>query len=186
MSGKKSEPRSGDTVVPIEATPPEAVSSNVILSASYDLENAQQRGILWRSTPMQKIFLTALFMLATLAWAAAQQPANPPNRSGPPPGSQGQTPGAQGQTMDAPVTEGCLGGSNPNFTVTDKAGTTYKLNIPPSADTSKLGQHVGESVAVAGNVNTSKGGDPSIDVQGIGRGTGQCAGSKGAQPPPKQ
>jgi hypothetical protein len=166
-------------VVPIEATPPEAVSSNVILSASYDLENAQQRGILWRSTPMKKIFLTALFMLATLAWAAAQQPANPPNRSGPPPGSQGQA-------MDAPVTEGCLGGTNPNFTITDKAGTTYKLNIPPSADTSKLGQHVGEAVAVAGNVNTSKGGDPSIDVQGIGRGTGTCPGAKSTQPPPKQ
>jgi hypothetical protein len=128
---------------------------------------------------MRKVLVTTVFVLATLAWAAAQQPANPPNRTAPPPGSQGQA-------MDAPVTEGCLGGSNPNFTLTDKAGTTYKLNIPPSADTTKLGQHVGESVAVAGNVNSAKGGDPSIDVQGIGRGSGTCAGSKGAQPPPKQ
>jgi hypothetical protein len=88
--------------------------------------------------------------------------------------------------VNAPVTEGCLGGSNPNFTITDKAGTTYKLNIPPSADTSKLGAHVGEPVAVAGNVNTGKAGDPSIDVQGIGRGTGTCpGGSKGAPPPPQ-
>ena len=126
----------------------------------------------------KKMLVITLFMLATLAWAAAQQPAKPPDQSG------GQ-PGSQGQAANAPVTEGCLGGSNPNFTLTDKAGTTYKLNIPPTADTSKLGQHVGESVAVAGSVNAGKGGNASIDVQGIGRGTGTC-GSKGAQPPPKQ
>ena len=128
-----------------------------------------------------KMLVITLFMLATLAWAAAQQPAKPPDRSG------GQ-PGSQGQAVNAPVTEGCLGGSDPNFTLTDKAGTTYKLNIPPTADTSKLGQHVGESVAVAGNVNAGKAGNASIDVQGIGKGTGTCpvSGSKGAQPPPKQ
>ena len=129
---------------------------------------------------MKKILVVSVFMLATLAWAAAQQPSNPPDRNGWQPGAQGPA---------APVTEGCLGGSDPKFTITDKAGTTYKLNIPPNADTSKLGQHVGEPVAVAGNVNAGKGGgDPSIDVQGIGRGTGTCpgTGSKGAQPPPKQ
>ena len=125
---------------------------------------------------MRKILVTTLFMLASLAWAVGQQPSNPPDRSAP-----------QGPAVNAPVTEGCLGGSDPIFTLTDKAGTTYKLNIPPTADTSKLGQHVGEPVAVAGNVSSSKAGNPSIDVQGIGRGTGTCPGSsKGAQPPPKQ
>jgi len=41
-------------------------------------------------------------------------------------------------------------------------------------------------VAVAGNVS-GKAGNASIDVQGIGRGTGTCpaTGSKSAQPPPK-
>ena len=128
---------------------------------------------------MKNLFVMALFMLAMLAWAAAQQPAHPPS-----PGT-GQS-SSQDPASNAPVTEGCLGGSNANFTLTDKTGTTYKLNIPPNADTSKLAQHVGESVAVAGNVN-GKGGNASIDVQGIGRGTGQCpaSGSKGAQPPPK-
>jgi hypothetical protein len=130
---------------------------------------------------MKKMLAITLFMLATVAWAAAQQPGNAPGRG------SGQ-PGSQDQTATAPVTEGCLGGTDPNYTLTDKAGTTYKLNIPASADTSKLAQHVGEPVAVAGNVNASKAGDPSINVQGIGRGTGQCpaGGSKGAQPPPKQ
>ena len=128
---------------------------------------------------MKKMLAITLFMMATLAWAAAQQPSNPPDRSG------GQAP-SQDPAVNAPVTEGCLGGSDPNFTLTDKAGTTYQLNLPPTADTSKLGQHVGEPVAVAGNVS-GKAGNASIDVQGIGRGTGTCpaTGSKSAQPPPK-
>ena len=156
---------------------------------------------------MKKILVTTLFMLATLAWAAAQQPGSTPDRSSgqaTPPSSQ--APGAQSQPSippdqntapggtqapmaNAPITQGCLGGSDPNYTITDTAGTTYKLNIPPNANTSKLAQHVGESVQVAGNVkDTGKAGNASIDVQGIGRGTGQCPakGSKGAQPPPKQ
>ena len=156
--------------------------SNLHLSASYDLERARARNLA-EVSPMKRMLAITLFMLATFAWATAQQPSTPPGR---PPAQQ---PGAQDPTATAPVTEGCLGGTNPNFTLTDKAGTTYKLNIPASADTSKLGQHIGEPVAVAGNVSgAGKGGDPSIDVQGIGRGTGNCpaTGSKGAQPPPKQ
>ena len=131
---------------------------------------------------MKKTFVITLFVLATLAWAAAQQPSNPPDRSG-------TQPGPQGPSANVPVTEGCLGGSAPNFKITDKAGITYKLNIPPNADTSKLAQHVGESVPVAGNVkDAGKAGNASIDVQNIGRGTGQCpaSASKGTQPPPKQ
>jgi len=128
---------------------------------------------------MKKMLAITLFMLATLAWAAAQQPGTTPDRNN-------QQPGSPPQAARAPVTEGCLGGSGPNFTLTDKAGSTYKLNIPPPADTSKLGQHIGEPVAVEGNVN-GKAGNASIDVIGIRRGTGTCpaTGSKGAQPPPK-
>ncbi|HYV73278.1 MAG TPA: hypothetical protein VFB24_03375 [Candidatus Binatia bacterium] len=158
---------------------------------------------------MKKILLIAVFMLATLIWAAAQQSGSTPgpnsgqatSPSSQAPGasqSQPSTPGSvdqgtgqsgsQSQAASAPVTEGCLGGSNPNYTLTDKAGTTYKLNIPQNADTSKLAQHVGESVNVAGNVNSGKAGNSSIDVQGIGKGMGKCPGSSstGAQPPPKQ
>ena len=150
---------------------------------------------------MKNTFVLTLFMLATLTWATAQQPGRPdpnptqpaspssqmPDASQSTPGAPGQTPGMQAPSQGpaAPVTEGCLGGSNPNYTITDKAGTTYKLNIPPNADTSKLGQHVGESVDVAGNVKGS-GSTAAIDVQGIGRGNGTCSGkgSTGAQPPP--
>ncbi len=157
---------------------------------------------------MRNILVMSLFMLATLAWAAAQQPgstsagssgqATSPGSQTPgasqsqpsTPGSAGESGqsgmpgGSQSQMAAPPVTEGCLGGSNPNYTVTSSAGTTYKLNIPPNANASQLASHIGESVNVAGNVNNT-GNSPSIDVRGIGRGTGTCPGgsSKGAQPP---
>jgi hypothetical protein len=103
----------------------------------------------------------------------SQQPAQQPST----PGSADQA-GSQGQAANAPITEGCLGGSDPNYTVTDKTGVTYKLNIPPNADASKLAAHVGESVQVEGDVkNTGKDGNGSIDVQGIGGGTRKCPGS---------
>lgn len=159
---------------------------------------------------MKKILVTSLFILATLGWAVAQQPGGMRGQTGGqavpgsqvPGASQSQSsmPGAdqntepsgaqaQGPAANAPVTDGCLGGSDPNYTVTSTAGTIYKLNIPPNADTSKLAKHVGEAVKVAGNVNsTGTAGKGSIDVQGIGPGTSKCpaSGSSGTQPPPKQ
>ncbi len=153
---------------------------------------------------MKNISIITLFMLATLAWAAAQQPGSASERSSgqaTSPSSQApsaspsqpSTPsspdqsGSRSQAPNAPVTEGCLGGSDPNYTITDKTGTTYKLNIPPNADASKLASHVGESVQVLGDVkDTDKAtGNASINVQGVGRGTGKCPAS-GSQSPPKQ
>jgi len=161
---------------------------------------------------MKRILIAVLFTLATLAWAAAQQPGSmPQGGTGQATSPSSQVPdtdqspstagsasqagqsGAQatppGQAGNAPVTEGCLGGSDGNYTLTDKTGTTYKLNIPAGADTSKLAAHVGESVNVAGNVNDAgAAGSRSIDVHGIGRGTGNCAasGTKSPQTPPKR
>jgi hypothetical protein len=158
---------------------------------------------------MKKVFVITLFMLATLAWAAAQQPGSMPDQSSgqaassspqtlgatqsqsstpgnarQEPGQSGMQPGAADAAATPRVTEGCLGGSNPNYILTTSAGNTYKLNIPPNADTSKLGAHVGESVNVAGTVNA---GGSFIDVRGIGKGTGHCpaSGSKGVQSPQK-
>jgi hypothetical protein len=142
---------------------------------------------------MKKVLTTTLFLLTMLAMAAAQQPGSAQSPSSPVPGANQQSmpggpgqggaqPGAEAPAPNAPVTEGCLGGTDPNYTITNESGTTYKLNIPPSADTSKLAPHVGESVKVAGNVQGK-----AIDVQGIGRGTSNCpaGGSNGAQTPPK-
>jgi len=153
---------------------------------------------------MKNILLMTLFMLATLAWAAAQQPGSAPERnSGQTTSPSSQAPGAtqtqpstpgsadqagsRGQASNAPVTEGCLGGSAPNYTIKDKTGTAYKLNMPANADTSKLAPHVGESVQVQGDVKDTGTPNASIDVQAIGRGTGTCpgSGSRDAQPQPK-
>ena len=156
---------------------------------------------------MKKISVVTLFVLATLLWAVAQKPGSSrqatsvssqaPNAGQQQPATPGaadqnapQT-GAQaggpGQAPHSPITEGCLGGSNPNFTITDKAGTTYKLNLPPNADASALTPHVGESVKVMGDLKRA-GSTNSIDVSRIGRGTGTCpaSGPSGRQPPPKQ
>jgi len=155
---------------------------------------------------MKNIFVMTLFTLAMLAWAEAQPTVNAAERnSGQTASSSSQAPGAtktqpakpggtdqagsQGQESQAPITEGCLGGSAPNYTITDSTGTVYKLNMPPNTDTSKLASHVGESVQVQGDVkDAGKPGSASIDVQAIGRGTGNCAasGPKNTQPPPKR
>ncbi len=124
--------------------------------------------------------------------AQAGAPGAPAGQSSSMPGSasQGPSSGAPGAAgpgatsspqaggsaqASGPVTEGCLGGSNPNFTITDTAGKTYKLTLPPNADGAKLTPHVGESVQVMGQVNQS-GGSNAISVSQIGRGSGTCPG----------
>ena len=141
---------------------------------------------------MKNLLLMTLFMLATLAWAAAQQPGSAPDpNSGQSASPSSQTPGqsqspapgaanpagAAGQASSSPITEGCLGGSEPNYTITDKAGTAYKLNMPANANTSSLKSHIGESVQVQGDVKDTGKPSASIDVQRIGRGSGTCSGS---------
>jgi len=159
---------------------------------------------------MRKIFVVSVFILTTLTWSLAQNPgATPPSGQQPPsaspqapdasqqtppsagaaqapsqPGSQpGAQPQPQGQMPNAPITEGCLAGSDAGYTLTDKAGTTYKLNFPATANVSVLAAHVGESVKVMGDVtDAGKAGQSSINVAKIGRGTGTCSAGSSAQP----
>ena len=155
---------------------------------------------------MKNILVMTLFILAMLAWSATQQSGSAQGRnSGQTASPSSQSPGAtqtqpskpgsadqagsRGQESQAPLTEGCLGGTPPNYTITDNNGTVYKLNMPPNTDTSKLASHVGESVEVQGDVkDAGKPGNASIDVQAIGRGTGSCpaSGSRNTQPQPKR
>jgi hypothetical protein len=157
------------------------------------------------------IFLALIVLLMT-AWAVAQQPgttspsapapgssqqqATPPSEPGQPaaPSTPDQaTPPAAPSTNRMPqgdgsdIIEGCLGGAAPNFTVTDKAGTSYKLDIPAGADTAVLTKHLGESVQVMGAVNDSgskSSASKSIAVQKIGRGSSACSGAAGTAKPP--
>ena len=154
---------------------------------------------------MKKTLIVISILLLAVAFAVAQQ-SSTTTPSAPAPGSQTTAPGEQATpatpaTPAAPsagmpnnddinVIEGCLGGSSPNFTVTDKTGSAYKLDIPPGADASVLSKHIGESVQVQGNVTksnaTSDSGAKSagtIAVMRIGKGTGTCSGSTGMEKP---
>ena len=161
---------------------------------------------------MRNKLVLSFILLVSLAWATAQQqsttsPGAPGSSA--PPSAQSTTPSEPGQATSpsAPSTsgqmstagepdviEGCLGGTAPNFTVTDNSGKTYKLNIPADADASVLTKHVGESIQVMGAVSDSgaaassdKGGkSSSIAVQKIGRGKGTCSGSAAGTKPPAQ
>lgn len=169
-----------------------------------------------------------LMLMAVLCLSAAWLMAQAPTSSGAPAGSSGQSttqsapagqpasPGAQsgaagqsapgavaGEGSDMAIVHGCLGGSNPNYTLTDTKGTTYKLVTPPAADVSVLAKHIGEPIAVMGKVNdagASSGSSakptasasgvsgaassqPNIQVARIGRGSGNCPASSGATSP---
>jgi hypothetical protein len=137
---------------------------------------------------MKQMIALAVFTLTLMGYTLAQQPSSgqgtSPN-SQTPGGSQSQTqppaPGSQdpsqtpapsgdnGPAANQPITEGCLGGANPNYTLTDKSGTTYKLSFPSTANVASLEPHVGESVQVMGPINAS-----TINVSRIGKGKGTC------------
>jgi hypothetical protein len=91
---------------------------------------------------MRQIFLILSIMLLGLTWAVAQD-------------STGATPSSRaGQSASGQVTvEGCLSGSNGNFTLTDKNGTSYELK----GDTAKLSEHVGHEIKVTGVSSSAAG-----------------------------
>src|SRR5512133_2957881 len=119
---------------------------------------------------MRNKLVLSLILLMSLAWAVAQQPSttSPGAPGSSAPSTQSTTPSEPGQATppsspstgsgqmpaagEPDVIEGCLGGSAPNFTVTDNSGKSYKLDIPAGADASVLTKHVGESVQVMGSV----------------------------------
>lgn len=83
---------------------------------------------------MTKTFLLALSLLVSAAWVQAQTY---------PSGSSQTGTSASGKT----TFQGCLQGSDGNYTLTDKTGTTYQLQ----GDTAKLSAHVGHEVQITGS-----------------------------------
>ena len=158
---------------------------------------------------MRKIVSLTLFLLLAV-WAVGQQTTTPP--TAPSDHSQAQT---QSQSQATPdqgpdssgmsIVQGCLGGTNPNYTITDKTGTAYQLKVPKGADVSVLSKHIGEPVAVLGvvdngnatassgatsgsvagseNAGGSSRGTHSIRALRIGRGTATCPASGGTAKP---
>jgi len=89
---------------------------------------------------MARTFVLAISLLASAAWlqAQSQYPQTGSSQKGAP---------ASGQT----TVEGCLQGSDGNYTLTDKSGTTYQLQ----GDTSKLSAHVGHEVQITGSTTSA-------------------------------
>ena len=90
---------------------------------------------------MRQIFLILSIVLLGLTWAVAQ------DQSGAASSRAGQSAGSQ------MTVEGCLSGSNGNFTITDKNGTSYQL----TGDTAKLSEHVGHEVKITGMPSSGAG-----------------------------
>jgi len=126
---------------------------------------------------MRKTFLLAMILLVSAAWAVAQQDPNEPTPQSP----STQHPNAQPPDTTAPppaaddAIEGCLGGGAGNFTLTDKTGTTYQLQLPQGTDTDNLNKHVGEKVRVTGSMANAAGGNQaSIQVARMNKIADSC------------
>lgn len=153
---------------------------------------------------MRKTLLSTLILLALSAWVVAQQA---PNSQAPPSSGQGttqpstsQAPNSQAspsagqgesQSSAGQSVQGCLGGSGNDFTVTDKTGTSYQLQLPAGADASNLKPHIGEEVRVEGTTSSGSGSNsaasasgsrPSISVKNIYRVSPTCSTKSGATP----
>ena len=88
---------------------------------------------------MAKKLLLIVGLLVSAAWLQAQ--------SQYPETGSSQTEAASGQT----TVQGCLQGSDGNYTLTDDTGTTYTLQ----GDTSKLSAHVGHEVQITGSTTAA-------------------------------
>ena len=89
---------------------------------------------------MTKTFLLALSLLVSAAWIQAQS-------QYPQPGSSQTRSTASGQS----TVQGCLQGSDGNYTLTADDGTKYQLQ----GDTSKLSAHVGHEVQITGSTTSA-------------------------------
>lgn len=111
---------------------------------------------------MRKALLFPIFLLC-VSWGFAQT--YPSQSSG-----QSTT---QSSTGNQTTVQGCLSGSNGNYTLTDTSGTTYQL----SGDTSKLSDHVGHKMQITGTTT-----QPSASASGAPGTPPNPSGSQGTTP----
>ena len=139
-----------------------AVTVDFMALRLYDLDHRDDAWVMAAGLPLY----VALFGRDAAAWLQAQQyPQTGSSQSG-------SSASAQASTV-----QGCLQGSNGNFTLTDNADTTYQIQ----GDTSKLTEHVGHEVQITGRTSSSASGStsgqtgstsstpqqPTIELQGV-------------------
>lgn len=104
---------------------------------------------------MNRILQIMLSLLLCTTWLVAQGMSK---------GQMGK--GEAGKTK----VEGCLQGQSGNFTLTDSTGKVYQLQ----GDATKLSEHVGHEVSIAGTVSESSrtstaasGSEPILEVENV-------------------
>jgi hypothetical protein len=119
---------------------------------------------------MRQLFLLLSVLLLGLSWAVAQDSTTQPSQGSASPTQSDSTGSGQTSRTGAGhmTVEGCLSGSDGNFTLTDKNGTSYQL----TGDTAKLSEHVGHEIKVTGTTG-SAGASDSNDAASAGAGAGQ-------------
>lgn len=98
---------------------------------------------------MRHLLLLAVLALGTtwtLAQTTTQTQPSANDQSGTTQGDMSPSSAGANQSV-----EGCLSGSDGNYTLTDKSGTSYQL----TGDTSKLAEHVGHEVRITGSMPSS-------------------------------
>lgn len=124
---------------------------------------------------MNKFLMLSSIALLGCTMASAQDP-SAYGQSGTGHGST--DPQASMKAENGGMVQGCLGGSDGSYTLTqDSTGTVYKLN----ADDSKLKEHVGHEVAVSGTTKTdnsaSSGSSGSTSTTSTGTSSGSMGGN---------
>lgn len=97
---------------------------------------------------MRKTLLLSLFLLCAV-WAFAQTSSTPSQTTSTT--SSATSSQTTTSTGNETTVEGCLNGSNGNYTLTDSSGKTWQL----SGDTSKWSEHVGHKIQVKGTTTPS-------------------------------
>jgi hypothetical protein len=105
---------------------------------------------------MRQVLLVVSILMLGLTWSFAQTsgssettPNGSSSGSSQSMGTHSGTSGEMGQSSASGhvTVEGCLNGSNGNYTLTDKRGNTYQL----TGDTAKLSEHVRHEVKITGS-----------------------------------
>jgi hypothetical protein len=134
---------------------------------------------------MRECILLVFVLLLSSAWMMAQYGDQSSGSQ-----QQGTTGSNMGQSssgtmsdhagMSSNTLQGCLSGTNGNYTLTDSAGNTYQL----MGDSAELSKHVGQQINVTGSMasaGTAMGGANTFNVTKAKKVSGTC-GNAGATP----
>ncbi len=121
---------------------------------------------------MKRILLLSSISLLSAVWAFAQYDSKPSSTT-----TQSSTTSTTTQSgSETKSIQGCLSGSDGNYTLTDKSGT-----VKLTGDTSQLQAHVGHTIQVTGTLASSSASGATTDS--AGHPTSSMSGSADARQP---